>query len=120
MVLETPKKLINDEIMVIAIYCVIELVNFYRYILYNVLSPELYHLQDLRTLRAKHHPTQVTEKIKYKPAMGRDTNSGPLVETKVGEGRGRGGEGGERIMSGRDKRGGGVFKGRIERVEKSI
>lgn len=38
--------------------------------------------EELRALRAKHRPHGHTDKTKYKPAMGRDTNSGPLVDTK--------------------------------------
>ena len=42
------------------------------------------HLQEIRSLRAKHRPRNHDDQIQYKPAVGRDTNTGPLVATKVG------------------------------------
>ena len=50
-----------------------------------LLSPYfLPHLQEIRSLRAKHRPRSHDDQIQYKPAVGRDTNTGPLVATKVG------------------------------------
>ena len=50
-----------------------------------VLSPYfLPYLQEIRSLRAKHRPRSHDDQIQYKPAVGRDTNTGPLVATKVG------------------------------------
>ena len=51
------------------------------------------HLQEIRSLRAKHRPRIHDDQIQYKPAVGRDTNTGPLVATKVGRVRVVEGEG---------------------------
>ena len=37
----------------------------------------------LRSLKAKHRPRSHDDHIQYKPAVGRDTNTGPLVATTV-------------------------------------
>ena len=47
------------------------------------LADVLFFLQELRALKAKYRPHRNGEKDRYKPAMGRDTNSGPLVDAKV-------------------------------------
>ena len=67
---------------------------FYLLSLVTILLP---HLQEIRSLRAKHRPRNHDDQIQYKPAVGRDTNTGPLVATKVGwrmEGGGMDGGGG--------------------------
>ncbi|XP_064396977.1 uncharacterized protein LOC135343878 isoform X2 [Halichondria panicea] len=38
--------------------------------------------EELRSLRAKLRPRRHSDQVKYKPAVGRDTNTGPLVTTK--------------------------------------
>ena len=49
----------------------------------NIFKTASFSLQEVRSLRAKHRPHRLDEQIQYKPAVGRDTNSGPLVATKV-------------------------------------
>ena len=33
-------------------------------------------------MKAKHRPSRTGDQVQYRPAVGRDTNSGPLVATK--------------------------------------
>ncbi len=39
--------------------------------------------QELKAIRTKHRPRNHGNKMRYKPVVGRDTSSGPLVDTKV-------------------------------------
>lgn len=38
--------------------------------------------EEMKSIKAKHSPYRRGEQVQYKPAVGRDTNSGPLVATK--------------------------------------
>ena len=49
----------------------------------TVLVQCVYYPQEVRSLKAKHRPRNHDDHIQYKPAVGRDTNTGPLVATKV-------------------------------------
>ena len=39
-------------------------------------------LQEMKSVKAKYRPPPHGDQVQYKPAVGRDTNSGPLVATK--------------------------------------
>jgi hypothetical protein len=38
--------------------------------------------EELKSVKAKYRPSRSADQVQYKPAVGRDTNSGPLVATK--------------------------------------
>ncbi|CAI7992835.1 Sorting nexin-7 [Geodia barretti] len=38
--------------------------------------------EELKSVKAKYRPSRSGDQVQYKPAVGRDTNSGPLVATK--------------------------------------
>ena len=56
---------------------------FLRVRVHVCLSVGVFLSQELRSLRAKLRPRRHSDQVKYKPAVGRDTNTGPLVTTKV-------------------------------------